>query len=389
MEVLGRLAGGVAHDFNNLLTAITGYSELALADLDKGGAQRDDLESIKRAAARASSLTRQLLAFSRKQVLEPKVVDLNSLVTNLEKMLRRLIGEDITLVAELAPNLGRVAADPGQIEQVVLNLAVNARDAMPQGGRLTIETRNVDWEDSTRTSNGGDLQRAYVGLAITDTGCGMDDKTKSRIFEPFFTTKEVGKGTGLGLATVYGIVEQSGGHIEVTSEIDRGSAFRVFLPRIAANTETTDSGTCLEEPSATARGETILVVEDQDDVRALTRRNLERCGYTLLEARSGAEALEVSQRHRGRIHLMVTDVVMPNMSGLEVAKRLAASRPDMKTLFMSGYTDDAVVRHGLPPGGGGILQKPFNAATLAARVRDMLSDTGNESGSAVPKSRKA
>ena len=371
MEVVGRLAGGVAHDFNNLLTAITGYSELVLNFMDEDNPLRQDVAEIRKAGDRAASLTRQLLAFSRKQVLQPKVLDLNKVVENLGNMLQRLLPSDIELVISPAPNLGRVMADPGQIEQVILNLAINARDAMPQGGKLTITTGNVNLDDSHARSLMDVEPGPYVIMNVSDTGCGMDPETRSHIFEPFYTTKETGKGTGLGLSTVYGIVKQSGGHIAVQSKPGDGSTFKIYLPRINRVMEPATPAS----PSSTARyqgQETILLVEDEDGVRQLVSTVLKRHGFQVLEARHGSDALELIAGHSGPIHLVLTDVVMPGMGGKELAERLKPMHPDMKVLYMSGYADYAHLNQGLPDQEIYYLQKPFEAHGLLQRVRELL-----------------
>jgi len=375
MEAIGRLAGGVAHDFNNILTAIGGYSDLLLADLPPDDHRRHDVEEIHHATQRAAALTQQLLAFSRRQVLQPKVISLNALIPDIEKMLRRLIGEDILFATVLHPRVGNVRADPGQLEQVIVNLAVNARDAMPKGGRLTIETRNVELDEAYTVEHPTVKPGPYVMLAVSDTGVGMDEETKSRIFEPFFTTKVRGKGTGLGLATVYGIVQQTGGHIWPYSEPNRGTTMRVYLPRVDAPADR------LEYPSdaapATLRGsETILVVEDEAPVRAVTRQLLERNGYTVLEAADGPAALALVDGDAGgrHIELLLTDVIMPGMSGRELADQLKSRRPEVRVLFMSGYTDDAVVRHGMLEPGLAYLEKPFRPQSLLRKVRSVLQD---------------
>ncbi len=370
MEAVGRLAGGVAHDFNNLLTAITGYSDLLMSDLAEGDPMRGDLEQVKHAADRAASLTRQLLAFSRRQVLQPRVLDLNAVVGSVDKMLRRLIGEDIDLLTVPAPALGWVKADPGQLEQILMNLAVNARDAMPQGGKLTIETANVELDGAYVRQHAAVQPGPYVMLAVSDTGCGMDAETRSHLFEPFFTTKEVGKGTGLGLATVYGIVTQSGGTVSVYSEPGRGTTFKLYLPRVEdAAGRPVPAGL----PAPPVKGsETILVVEDEKAVRSLACEVLKRNGYTVLEARHGDEALAVSDRHEGRIALMLTDMVMPGKRGPDVARQLAAVRPDMKVLYMSGYADSGIVHQGVLDAGTAFLAKPFTPTALARKVREVL-----------------
>jgi len=370
MEAVGQLAGGVAHDFNNLLTAITGYAELTIRRLAEDDPLRRNVEEIKKAGDRAASLTRQLLAFSRKQILEPKVLDLNSIILDLEKMLRRLIGEDIELRTSLASALGNVEADPGQIEQVIMNLVVNARDAMPQGGKMTIETSNVYLDEEYAQKHLGVRHGAYVMLAMTDTGGGMDEQTQRRIFEPFFTTKALGKGTGLGLSTVYGIVKQSGGNILVYSEVGHGSTFKIYLPSVG------DSATEYKRTSemgAIARGtETILLVEDEEVVRKLAIQVLQMYGYRVFEARSASAAFLVADSYSKPIHLLLTDVIMPEMSGKELADRLVATRPEIKLLFMSGYTDDAIVHHGVLDAKTPFIQKPFSPDALARRVREIL-----------------
>lgn len=370
MEAIGKLAGGVAHDFNNLLTAIMGYSGLMLTSMERGAPQRKDVEEIKKAACRAAALTRQLLVFSRRQVLQPKVLDLNAVVANMNTMLPRLIGEDIELVTLLDPGLGQVKADPGQLEQVILNLAVNARDAMPQGGTLTIETANVVLDETYVNQHPAVKAGPYVMLAVSDTGCGMDPETQSRIFEPFFTTKEQGKGTGLGLSTVYGIVEQYCGSIWVYSEQGIGTTFKIYLPRTEEASEPVESDSA-GDPLPHGL-ETVLLVEDEEAVRQLSYEVLRRNGYTVLVAHNGEEALQVCERYKAPISLMVTDVVMPGMSGRELAESLVPSRPEMKVLYTSGYTDDAVVRRGVLQEGVAFLQKPFMAEALARKVRELL-----------------
>ena len=369
MEAVGRLAGGVAHDFNNLLTTILGYSELLIQQRHEDAELVRELEEIRAAGERAAALTRQLLAFSRRQVLQPKVLDLNAVVTDFERMLRRLIGEDVELASRLDPRLGRVEADPGQLEQVIMNLAVNARDAMPQGGKLTIETANVELSEAYAAERADVDPGPYVLLAISDTGTGMDEQTKSRLFEPFFTTKEAGKGTGLGLATAYGIVKQSGGHIAVYSELGRGTTFKVYLPRIEAAVERSSE---IETGPLPRGSETVLLVEDEVGVRALVRTLLEAQGYAVLEASGAEEALEIAGSHARPIDLILTDVVMPGSSGPGLRGELERSRPGTRFLFMSGYTDDAVVRHGALESGLAFLQKPFTPEALARKVREVL-----------------
>ena len=369
MEAVGQLASGIAHDFNNLLTVINGYSALLLQSILPDDPVRGEVAEIHRAGERAAGLTRQLLAFSRRQVLAPRVLDLNAVAADTERMLHRLIGEDIRLVTVPGPGLWMVSADPGQVEQVLLNLAVNARDAMPTGGRLTIETRNVELDDEHVRAHPGARPGPHVLLAISDTGSGMTDEVKARIFEPFFTTKALGRGTGLGLATVYGIVTQSGGHIAVDSEVGVGTTFNLYLPRV----ESSEAGPKVAGAlSARPGAETVLLVEDDPGVRALNRRILERCGYTVLEASDGDEAVRAAAGHAGPIHLLLTDVVMPGDGGRVVAERLVELRPELKVLYASGYTDDAVVRHGILSETMNFLQKPFTPAALAHVVREVL-----------------
>jgi two-component system cell cycle sensor histidine kinase/response regulator CckA len=372
MEAIGRLAGGIAHDFNNLLTVIKGYTGLLLESLDTQHSLRKDVEQIEKAAERAASLTRQLLAFSRKQVLQIEVLDLNSIVANMDKMLRRLIGEDIDLITILHPFLERVQADPGQIEQVIMNLAVNARDAMPHGGKLTIETTNIEWDEGYTRHHIDVTPGRYAMLAISDTGSGMDPETQSHLFEPFFTTKEQGKGTGLGLATVHGIVNQSGGHIQVYSEPNQGTTFKIYLPAIKTTPELVNQQR--QESVAPWQGsETILLVEDEDAVRELTLQILLDAGYTVLEASHGEEAIQVAQKYGGTIHLLLTDVVMPGgVSGPQLVAHLASQQKNIKFLYMSGYADDAVIHHGRLEPGTHFLQKPFSSNTLVRKLREVL-----------------
>jgi signal transduction histidine kinase/CheY-like chemotaxis protein len=370
MEGIGRLAGGVAHDFNNLLTAILGYADLLESQLEDESLKAD-VREIRLAGDRATALTRQLLAFSRRQVLQPRTLDLNSVVSNIEKMLERLIGEDIKLVARLEPALGNVKADPGQLEQVITNLAVNARDAMPKGGTITFETANVALDPDFVAGHRGAHTGPHVVLKIADTGTGMSEEVRGHAFEPFFTTKARGKGTGLGLATAYGIVKQSGGYITVDSEPGRGTTFRIYLPLVTSRVEASEVGVRPAETSP--RGsETILLVEDESSVRGMCRTILRALGYTVLEAVSGDEALEVARSYTGVIHLVVTDVIMPGMSGSVLWDRLRELRRDSKVLFMSGYTDDAIASHGVLDPGIAFLQKPFTPQGLAEKVRDVL-----------------
>jgi CheY-like chemotaxis protein len=372
MEAVGRLAGGVAHDFNNLLTVINGYGELVLDSLPTGEPTRLLVQEMVAAGDRAARLTRQLLAFSRKAIIEPKIIDLKEVVTDVDSMLRRIVGEDVqlTVVTDTDPKLGAIMADPGQVEQVIVNLVVNARDAMPKGGQLTIEVRNVELDETYARQHSDARPGAYVLLAVSDTGCGMDDATIARVFEPFFTTKGEA-GTGLGLATVYGIVKQSNGHAAVYSEVARGTTFKVYWPQMQ------------ERPIALRKShvslnvlprgqEMILLVEDEDAVRVLVRHVLTSCGYLVLDARDGVDAVRVAEQHQSRIDLLVTDVVMPRMGGREVAERVAITHPGIRVLFLSGYTDDAVVRHGILEAEVAFLQKPFSPASLTAKVREVL-----------------
>ncbi|OGG54796.1 MAG: hypothetical protein A3F84_21795 [Candidatus Handelsmanbacteria bacterium RIFCSPLOWO2_12_FULL_64_10] len=370
MEAVGQLAGGIAHDFNNLLQVVTGYSELLLARLVPGDPLREEIETIKKAGERAASLTRQLLAFGRRQVLAPKILDLNAIVSNMGQTLRGLIGENIDLVTAPRPGLRYVKADPDQIEQVILNLAANARDAMPRGGRLTIETEDANLDEACARQCPDARPGSYVMLAISDTGCGMDAETRARLFEPFFTTKAQGRGTGLGLAMVYGIVTQSGGWVSVSSEPGRGSTFRVYLPRVEEVVGAGQPARSRMEPSRDTM--TILLVEDEEMVRSLVRAILQGNGYTVLEAASGAEALQVNAQREDPIHLMVTDVMMPHLNGRELAERLKPLRPDMKVLYMSGYTEDEVVRQGALETSAAFLQKPFAPNDLLRKVHETM-----------------
>ena len=370
MESIGQLAGGVAHDFNNLITVVTGYCQVLLKRLDPGGPERTFVEQIGKAGDGAATLTRQLLAFSRKQVLQPERLDLNQLVADVAKMLGRLIGEDIELAAELDSGLAQVYADPGQLEQVLVNLALNARDAMPQGGELTIETANVELDEPYVRQHVGAQPGAYVMLAVSDTGLGMDAATRARIFEPFFTTKEPGQGTGLGLAMVYGIVKQSGGNIWVYSEPGQGTVFKVYLPRADEVNEVA----CPDKPAAESlRGrETIMLVEDNDALRELARLTLVEYGYHVLTACQGEESLQICAQRQEPVHLLVTDVVMPGMGGPELAGLLAPQRPEMKVLYVSGYTDRTIVRNGALQPGTAFLPKPFKPDDLGRKVREVL-----------------
>jgi hypothetical protein len=372
MEAVGRMASGIAHDFNNMLTVILGYSDLLARRVGDRGPFSQELLEIRKAGDRAAAFTRQLLAFSRKQVLMPEVLDLNTVVTELEKILHRLLGEDLELRAVLDPDLGHVKADPSQIEQVIMNLAVNARDAMPAGGRLTIETRNVELDEDYAREHAAVRPGPHVMLAVSDTGTGMDEDTRSRIFEPFYTTKEPGKGTGLGLSTTYGIVKQSGGSIWVYSELGHGTTFKIYLPRV----EEPLGKETREAPAGAARSlggyETVLVAEDDEAIRLLARLALERHGYSVLMAKGGAEALEVVRGHRGPIHALVTDMLMPGMSGRELAAQVRVLRPDLRVLFVSGYSETAVGGDGELGEKSAFLEKPFTTEALARKVRQLL-----------------
>jgi PAS domain S-box-containing protein len=370
METTGRLAGGIAHDFNNLLTAILGTSEILLRELPADEPGRTDVEEIRQAATRAADLTRQLLAFSRRQVLQPRILDLNRLVHGVEKMLRRLIGEHIALETHEEAALWLVRADPGQIEQIIVNLCVNARDAMPTGGTLRIETANREFTGPPHGLESAILPGSYVLLTVIDTGTGMDAETLRNLFEPFFTTKEPGKGTGLGLATVYGIVKQSGGFIYADSAPGAGSRFRIYLPAVLSSVAAGETTATTLPPT---RGEgTILLVEDEEAVRRLTRRVLEGAGYRVLEASNGAKALALSQGWTDELDLVITDVIMPGMSGQQLSTRLRQQRPSLKILYVSGYTDDAILQHGDLLPNTSFLQKPFSPASLTQRVRELL-----------------
>ncbi len=371
MEAIGRLAGGIAHDFNNLLTAIMGYASMALDTLPADHPAIGDMQGIQKTAQRAANLTRQLLAFARRQIIEPRLLNLNDLILNLDKMLSRLIGEDIKLRLVLAPDLLPVKADSGQLEQVLLNLAVNARDAMPNGGELIIETTNVNLDHDYARRHADVSPGEYVLLAVSDTGVGMTEEVKSRLFEPFFTTKEVGKGTGLGLATCFGIVKQNGGHIRAYSELGEGTTFKVYLPQA----EGVASPISKPEPIdiLTQGTETILLAEDEAAVRDLAVRVLRQQGYTVLAAADGQDALRLAQSQpKKEIHLLVTDMVMPHLGGAELANRLKEIRPKLRVLFMSGYTDSTIIRYGLPQTGAAFLQKPFSPQRLVHKVREML-----------------
>ena len=381
VEAIGQLAGGIAHDFNNLLGIIIGYSEIFEERLGLGDPLRPKAEQIKKAGRRAASLTRQLLAFSRQQALEPRVLDLNAVIADTLKMLRRLIDENVELVAVPEPALGRVSADQGQIEQIIMNLTVNARDAMPRGGKLTISTGNAEMDDAFVRLHPGAIPGSYVVLSVSDTGCGMDLETQTHIFEPFFTTKGEGKGTGLGLATVYGVVKQSGGYISVKSEPGIGSTFRIYLPRIQ---EPVASAAPVDGGEKKAHGcETVLLVEDAHVLRELARELLEAGGYTVLEAANGADAISLAEKHPGPIHLLLSDVVMPGMNGPELAGKIIGARPDTKVLYMSGYTGDALPVQELLNSGAALLHKPFTGLSLATKVREVLA-AAKPSPRAVP-----
>ncbi len=374
MEAIGTLAGGVAHDFNNILTTIIGNAELALMDVIKDESLRKKIEEIKKAGEKAASLTRQLLAFSRKQIVQPEILDINELLTDIEKILGRLIGEDIELLTIPAPALWQVEIDPGQIEQVIINLAINARDAMPGVGKLTIETANADLSENYFRERGieGEKPGHYVILAVSDTGSGIDKETQEHIFEPFFTTKEVGKGTGLGLSTVYGIVKQNNGFIWLYSEPGQGSTFKIYLPKVKGNAEPEErEQTPVDDLSGS---ETVLIVEDDDSLRNFAQKILHIYGYRTLNAENGEDALRVCKEHDGQIALMITDVVMPKMDGREAAERLQPLYPQMKVIYMSGYTDDAIVHHGVLEPGLNFLEKPFTLESLARKVREVLDE---------------
>ncbi|MGE0354492.1 MAG: PAS domain S-box protein [Gemmatimonadales bacterium] len=370
LEAVGALAGGLAHDFNNIMTAIIGYADLLLEELPADLPHRQDAHEIRAAADRAAALTRQLLAFSRRQVLQPRILNLNTVVAGLEKMLGRLIGEHIRFETVLSPDLGRVSADPGQLEQVIMNLVINARDAMPGGGRLTVATMNVEHGEPQTPQDRLMPAGQYVLLSVSDTGAGMDAATRARIFEPFFSTKGMGQGTGLGLATVYGIVKQSNGFIWVISEPGQGATFRVYLPRVD---NPLDSPAAPPPPREASGGtETILLVEDEPSVLTIARTALRRAGYSVLHAPDGESAMALEAVHRGRIHLLLTDVVMPGMNGRELAERVRSRRPEARVLYMTGYTGDAIAREGILDPAVAYLEKPFTAADLLVKVREVL-----------------
>lgn len=369
MQAIGRLAGSVAHDFNNILSVIAGYSQILLDDLASNDPMRDDLAEIQTAARRAEQLTRQLLTFSRQQVHEMRVLDLNQSICDMDNMIRRLVGEDIEVKTVAASKLGKVLGDPAHIEQVLMNLVVNARDAMPYGGRITIETQNVDLDASYTAQHLGTEPGPHVMLAVSDTGVGMDSETQQRIFEPFFTTKERGKGTGLGLSTVFGIVQQCKGSIWVYSELGKGTTFKIYLPR----TRTEGVTFTVPPPVVSLRGsETVLLVEDDHQLRSVARTILSRNGYTVLEALTGGDAVQLCEQHPGQIDLLLTDVIMPRMSGREISNRVSELRPTTKVLFMSGYTEEAIVHHDILQPGVALLQKPITPDGLLRKIREVL-----------------
>ena len=369
MEAVGRLAGGVAHDFNNLLMVINGYTEVLLGQLEPHGPFHQKVQSIQQAADRAASLTRQLLAFSRKQLLELRVVDVNTVIGDMERLLRPLIGEDIELVTRLSPEAGRTRADAGQLEQVIMNLVVNAKDAMPEGGKITLQSADVTVRQTFREHRFIQPGR-YVVISVSDTGHGMDEETQSRIFEPFFTTKEKGKGTGLGLSTVYGIVKQSGGYVFASSEVGAGTTFSIYLPRVEDSLEAT--GPAKSQENEKGGSETVLLVEDEESVRELVRETLLSRGYKVLEAENGEAGLRAAEAHPDRIDILITDVVMPGMGGRELVKKLLLMRPHLVVLYLSGYTEDAIAHHGVLDPGTAFLQKPFTLQNLARKVREVL-----------------
>jgi signal transduction histidine kinase/FixJ family two-component response regulator len=371
MEAIGRLAGGVAHDFNNLLTVITGYGQIVLDRLPAHDRDRELVVEITRAGERAAALTRQLLVFSRRQIVSPRVLDVKELLIDIDKLLRRLIGEDVELVTTSAPDLWPIKADAGQLEQALMNLAVNARDAMPRGGKLTIETHNIHLDSTYAGTRPEVAPGPYVLVAVSDTGTGMSSDVRAHLFEPFFTTKEPGRGTGLGLATVYGIVKHAGGHIDVYSEPDIGTTLKLYFPRCEEGRKSIARLSPSLAPMPIGR-ETILLVEDEEAVRVLGRHILRQCGYQVLEARHGEEALRLAGQHTRRIDLLVTDVVMPQLGGRGLADRLRQLHPELRVLFLSGYTDDAVVRHGVLEQDVPFLHKPFSPVALAQRVREVL-----------------
>jgi len=372
MEAVGRLAGGVAHDFNNLLMVVSGYTEVLLDQFEPDDPRQGKIQAIQQAADRATTLTRQLLAFSRKQFLELKIVDVNAIVSDMERLLRPLIGETIDLSTRLTSGVGHTRADAGQLEQVIMNLVVNSRDAMPRGGKITIQTSEITFEPHTTREHGLITPGSYIVLTVTDTGMGMDAETQSRIFEPFFTTKEKGKGTGLGLSTVYGIVKQSGGYIFADSGVGRGTRFRIYLPRVDDPAEATGTPHTAQVPGGGS--ETVLLVEDEESVRHLVRDTLEARGYKVIEAENGEAGLRASNAHQGIIDMIITDVVMPGMSGRELARRVTQARPQTKVLYLSGYTEEAIAHEGALDPGTAFLQKPFTLQVLSRKVREVLRD---------------
>jgi nitrogen-specific signal transduction histidine kinase/CheY-like chemotaxis protein len=374
MDAVGRLAGGIAHDFNNLLTVIRLNTEMIMDGFDPTDPRSEDVRQIRNAAERASSLTRQLLAFSRKQILQPRVLDLNTVVTNVEPMLQRLIGEDITINSSCGAR-GYLVADPGQLEQALVNLVVNARDAMPEGGQISIETGNVELDEHYSSEHAPVIPGRYIMLAVGDTGVGMTRDTREHAFDPFFTTKEAGKGTGLGLATVYGIVKQSGGYVWIYSEPGRGTTLKLYFPEVSAAAAFTNSADHVATSKVGQRGsETILLVEDEEAVRGLTSRILQKQGYRVLPAQHGREAMDIATREEGVIHLVLTDIVMPGMNGRGLVEKLAGIRPTIKSLYMSGYTDDDIVRRGFVEPSKSFLQKPFTSQGLLQTVRKVLDE---------------
>jgi CheY-like chemotaxis protein len=375
MEAVGRLAGGIAHDFNNLLMVISGYTEVLLDRLTPGDPLHSKAAAIQQASDRATTLTRQLLAFSRKQLLELKVIDVNSIVEDMDRLLRPLIGENIELVTHLAPAVGCTRADAGQLEQVIMNLVVNAKDAMPSGGKISIRTASVILDDSYRPENTFIQNGPYIRISVSDTGLGMDRDTQARIFEPFFTTKEKGKGTGLGLSTVYGIIKQSGGYVFVQSELGRGTVFTIYFPRVDEPSEA--HGAAPVSLAAVGGSETILLVEDEESVRQLVRETLEARGYHVLEAENGNAGLALAASHPGILHLVITDVVMPGLSGHELVQQLIPARPGIKVLYLSGYAQDAVDANASADAPRAFLQKPFTLQSLSRKVREVLGPPTN------------
>ncbi len=372
MEAVGRLAGGISHDFNNLLTVMIGYCQMVEKKIPEDNPLHKDVQEIKKSAIRAASLTKQLLAFSRKQILQPEKMNLNNIVAEMDVMLRRVIGEDIELLSVTCPELGLVMADPGQIEQVIMNLVVNARDAMPDGGKLTLETANVHLSENFVRLNPGAKAGHYAMIAITDTGCGMDANTLSKLFEPFFTTKAPGKGTGLGLSTVYGIIKQSDGYISVYSEVGTGTTFKVYLPLVSGSVVDQKTGSGTGKVPLYKPTETILLAEDEEAVRNLAQRILSEQGYKVLAASDALQALQILQEHKGKIDLLITDMIMPGMTGLGLVQRVQANYPQIKVMYISGYTDTAILHQGLLEPSTAFLQKPFTPHTLLKKIREVL-----------------